>query len=115
LFNKVGLISFPKGVNEDQLMEITIDAGAEDVVTNDDGSVDVLTDPVDFDTVRAALESAALEPELAEVTMRASVTSSLGEKEAASMMKLLEMLDDLDDVQNVYSNADIPDEILQSL
>ncbi len=115
LFNKVGLISFSKGVNEDQLMEITIDAGAEDVVTNDDGSVDVLTDPVDFDTVKAALESAALEPELAEVTMRASVTSSLGEKEAASMMKLLEMLDDLDDVQNVYSNADIPDEILQNL
>jgi YebC/PmpR family DNA-binding regulatory protein len=115
LFNKVGLISFPQGVNEDQLMETTIDAGAEDVVTNDDGSVDVLTDPVDFENVRAALVAAGLESELAEVTMRASVTSSLGEKEAVSMMKLLEMLDDLDDVQNIYSNADIPDEILQKL
>ncbi len=115
LFNKVGLISFPEGVNEDQLMEITIDAGAEDVVTNDDGSVDVLTDPVDFGKVKGALESAAMVPELAEITMRASVTSPLAEKEATSMMKLLEMLDDLDDVQNVYSNADIPDEILQNL
>jgi YebC/PmpR family DNA-binding regulatory protein len=115
LFNKVGLISFPEGVNEDQMMETTIDAGAEDVVTNDDGSVDVLTDPVDFENVQAALVSAGLESELAEVTMRASVTSSLGEKEAMSMMKLLEMLDDLDDVQNVYSNADIADEILQKL
>jgi YebC/PmpR family DNA-binding regulatory protein len=115
LFNKVGLISFPAGTDEDRLMEVTIDAGAEDVVTNDDGSVDVLTDPVDFEKVKGALESAALVPELAEVTMRASVASSLGEKEAISMMKLLEMLDDLDDVQNVYSNADIADEILQNL
>jgi transcriptional/translational regulatory protein YebC/TACO1 len=65
--------------------------------------------------VKGALEFAALVPELAEVTMRASVASSLGEKEAISMMKLLEMLDDLDDVQNVYSNADIADEILQNL
>jgi len=84
-------------------------------VTNDDGSVDILTDPVDFSTVKGALESAAMVPELAEITMRASVTSPLAEKEATSMMKLLEMLEDLDDVQNVYSNADIPDEILQNL
>jgi YebC/PmpR family DNA-binding regulatory protein len=115
LFNKVGLISFPVGIDEDRLMEITIDAGAEDVVTNDDGSLDVLTDPVDFENVKGALESAEFAPELAEVTMRASVSSTLGEKEATSMMKLLEMLDDLDDVQNVYSNAEIPDEILQKL
>jgi YebC/PmpR family DNA-binding regulatory protein len=115
LFNKVGLISFPVGIDEDRLMEITIDAGAEDVVTNDDGSLDVLTDPVDFENVKGALESAKFAPELAEVTMRASVSSTLGEKEATSMMKLLEMLDDLDDVQNVYSNAEIPDEILQKL
>jgi YebC/PmpR family DNA-binding regulatory protein len=115
LFNKVGLISFPVGIDEDRLMEITIEAGAEDVVTNDDGSLDVLTDPIDFENVKGALESAEFAPELAEVTMRASVSSTLGEKEATSMMKLLEMLDDLDDVQNVYSNADIPDEILQKL
>ena len=115
LFNKVGLVSFPEDVDEERLVEVAIDAGAEDVVTNEDGSIDVLTDPVDFGPVKGALESAALQPELAEVTMRASITSKLDEKESISMLKLLEMLEDLDDVQNVYSNAEIPDEILGNL
>ncbi len=115
LFNKVGLLSFPAGVDEDTVMEASIEAGAEDVVINDDGSIDVLTEPNDFEQVRATLESSNDSFELAEITMRASVTATLGEKEASSMMKLLEMLEDLDDVQQVYSNADIPDEILASL
>jgi YebC/PmpR family DNA-binding regulatory protein len=115
LFNQVGLISYPAGVGEDAVMEAAIDAGAEDVISNDDGSIEVLTDPVDFAQVQDALQAANLNPELAEVTMRASVAAPLGEKEASSMMKLLEMLEDLDDVQNVYSNAEIPDEILENL
>jgi len=115
LFNKVGLLSFPAGVDEDAIMEAAIEAGAEDVVVNDDGSIDVLTDPGDFEAVREALAAAGNEHELAEITMRASVSATLGEKEASSMMKLLEMLEDLEDVQEVYSNAEIPDEILANL
>jgi len=115
LFNKVGLISYPAGVDEDAVMEAAIDAGAEDIISNDDGSVEVLTDPADFTRVREVLEAADLKSELAEVTMRASVAATLGEHEASSMMKLLEMLEDLDDVQNVYSSAEIPDEVLENL
>jgi YebC/PmpR family DNA-binding regulatory protein len=115
LFNKVGLLGFPQETDEDQLMEIAIDAGAEDVVTNDDGSVDVLTAPEEFEAVRDALVAGGLSPEMAEITMRASIAATLGEKEASSMMKMLEMLEDLDDVQSVYSNAEIPDEILAAL
>jgi len=115
LFNKVGLLSFPAGVDEDSLMEVSIEAGAEDVVINDDGSIDVLTDPGGFEVVRAALGEAGKKAELAEITMRASVSATLGEKEASSMMKLLEILEDLEDVQQVYSNAEIPDEILAGL
>jgi len=115
LFNKVGLISYPAGVEEDAIMEAAIEAGAEDVIANDDGSVDVLTDPADFEQVKTGLDSGGVAAEVAEVTMRASVAATLGEKEASSMIKLLEMLEDLDDVQQVYSNAEIPDEILAAL
>ena len=115
LFNKVGLMSFPVGVDEDRVMEVAIESGAEDVVINDDGSIDVLTDPDEFENVRKALEDSSNGFEFAEITMRASVSATLGEKEASSMMKLLEMLEDLEDVQQVYSNAEIPDEILANL
>jgi YebC/PmpR family DNA-binding regulatory protein len=115
LFNQVGLISFAPGADEDRLMELAIEAGAEDVQSNDDGSVDVLTAPEDFTRVKSVIGDADLEPELAEVTMRASVSATLGENEASSMVKMLEMLEDLDDVQNVYSNAEIPDDILATL
>jgi len=115
LFAKVGLISYASGVDEDAVMEAAIEAGAEDVVVNADSSIDVLTDPSDFETVKQALDTSGVATELAEVTMRASVAATLGEKEASSMMKLLDMLEDLDDVQEVYSNADIPDEILASM
>ena len=96
-------------------MEAALEAGAEDIVTNEDTSLDVLTDPADLSDVRQAIEEAGLEAEQAEVTMRASTSAVLGEKDAGSMVKLLEMLEDLDDVQNVYSNADIPDDILAKL
>ncbi len=115
LFNKVGLVSFPSGADEDRIMEIALEAGAEDIVTGDDGSVEVLTSPADFEAVRDALQAAGLEPELAEITMRASVSANLDESAASSMIRMLEMLEDLDDVQNVYSNAEISDEILAKL
>ncbi|MDH3588253.1 MAG: YebC/PmpR family DNA-binding transcriptional regulator [Gammaproteobacteria bacterium] len=115
LFRQVGLLSYPIGINEDQVMEVALEANAEDVISNDDGSVDVLTDPVDFAQVRDAMNTASLAPENAEVTMLASTQAALDEGGASSMIKLLEMLEDLDDVQNVYSNAEIPDDILASL
>ena len=115
LFNHVGQISLPGGVNEDQVMEVALEAGAEDVISNDDSSFDVITDPLEFESIRDALAAAGLEAESAEVTHRAGTSAELGEKDAMRMIKLLEVLEDLDDVQNVYSNADISEEILASL
>lgn len=112
MFNQVGLLSLEPGADEERVMEIAIDAGAEDVVVNGDGSIDVLTDPADYNGVKDAMDSAGLRLELAEVTLRSSVATELGEKEADSMLKLLETLEDLEDVQNVYSNAEIPDDVL---
>lgn len=115
LFNRVGMLTFAPGVSEDQLVEAALDAGAEDVVANEDGSFDVLTDPSDFEVVKAAMESRGLTAQLAQVTMRSAVSAPLDESGASQMMKLLETLEDLDDVQNVYSNADVPEEILSRL
>jgi len=115
LFTQVGQISFPAGSDEDRLTEAALEAGAEDVVTNDDGSLDVLTAVEDFTTARDALLAAGLAPEQADVTMRPSTSVALGAKEAEQMVRLLEMLEDLDDVQQVYSNADIAEEILAQI
>ncbi len=114
-FTARGVLSYPAGGDEDRIMEVAIDAGADDVVTNPDGSVDVLTDPADFQTVKAAMKAAGLEPEAAEVTQRASSNITLGLEDAQKMIKLLDLMEDLDDTQNVYSNADIPDDILAKL
>ena len=113
LFTKVGQLCFPSSTDEDTLMEAALDAGADDVITNDDGSIDVLTAPEDFIAVKEQLESFA--PESAEVTMRASTNVELDADDAAKMMRLLEALEDLDDVQEVYSNADISEETLAAL
>jgi YebC/PmpR family DNA-binding regulatory protein len=115
LFSHVGLISYPAGSDEDAVMEAAIEAGAEDVVVDEDRSIDVLAEPAEFETVRDAMRKAGFEPEQAELTMRATTTADLELRAAASMVKLLEMLEDLDDVQNVYSNAEISDEILAQL
>ena len=96
-------------------MDAAIEAGAEDVVVGDDKSVEVLTDPADFASVRDAMTASGFEPEFAEVTMRASNSTELELQAANSMIKMLEMLEDLDDVQNVYSNADISEEILAQM
>ena len=115
LFNHVGLLLYGSGVDEDAIMEAAIDAGAEDVIVDDDGSIEVLTEPADFETVRDAMKNAGHQPVSAELTMRASTNSELGTREAESMIKLLEVLEDLDDVQQVYSNADISDEVLAQI
>ncbi len=116
LFTKIGLLGFPPGSNEDQVMEVALEAGANDVVSNDDGSVDVYTSPEDFAVVKIAMVTAGLQPVMAEVTMNASTDATLTDPEDAKrMLRLQEMLEDLDDVQNVYSNADISDELMASL
>ncbi len=115
LFTKLGVLSYPAGSDEDRIMEAALEAGAQDVVTNDDGSVDVLTDPAEFSQVKEAMTAAGLAPEQAEVTMRPSTSAVLDAEAAASMVKLLEALEDLDDVQQVYSNADISEDILAQL
>ncbi len=114
-FNKSGILSYPVGSDEDRIMEAALEAGAEDVLTNDDGSVDVLTEPDQFVDVKEAMIAADLKPEHAEVTMRADITSPLELDDAEKMIRLLDRLEDLDDVQNVYSNADISEEILKQL
>jgi YebC/PmpR family DNA-binding regulatory protein len=115
LFNKVGQLSYPAGNDEDRIMEAALEAGAEDIVTNDDGSIDVLTRPEDFGNVKESMVQAGQPPEQAEVTMRATTGSVLELDDAGRMVRLLDMLEDLDDVQQVYSNADIADEVLDQL
>lgn len=115
LFTKVGLIAYPAGTDEDALMEAALEAGAEDVVSNDDGSLDVLTAPDDFIDVREALRAAGQVPDAAEITLRAGAGHVVDLDGAQTMTRLLDMLEDLDDVQKVYSNAEIPDDILARL
>ncbi len=115
LFNHVGLLLYTAGSDEDRIMEAAIDAGAEDVVVDADGSIEVLTEPGEFEQVRDTMLAHDLAPESAELTMRASTSASLDVDAAGSMVKLLDMLEDLDDVQQVYSNADIADEVLARL
>ena len=115
LFNNVGQLMYAADSDEDTIMEAAIDAGAEDVVVEDDGSIDVLTAPVDYEAVRDAMIAAGHPPENAQLTMRASTSAALDVKEATSMVKMLELLEELDDVQQIYSNADISDEVLAQL
>jgi len=115
LFTKQGFISFATGANEDAIMEAALDAGADDVVTNDDGSIDVLTSPEDFFTVKDALTEAGLESSHAEVTMEPANRVELNLGDAEKFMKLIDRLEDLDDTQEVYHNADISDEVMAQL
>ncbi len=114
-FTETGMLSYPSGSNEDAIMEAALEAGAQDVISNDDGSVDVLTSPEDFVAVKQAMIAAGFEPDAAEVTMRADNSTPLDLENAEKMVRMLERLEDLDDVQNVYSNADISEDILAEL
>ena len=108
-FKHCGQLIFAPGTSEDRVMEVALDAGAEDVLTDPEGAIEVLTTPADFEAVKNALEAAGLVAEMAEVTWRAENSVSLAGDEAAKMQKLLDILEDLDDVQNVFHNAEFED------
>lgn len=120
LFSKQGIITFASvagedQIDEDKIMEIALDTGAEDIKNNDDGSLDVITTPENFSNVVDAFEKADLKPDYAEVSMVASTEVTLDEEGAEKIMRLIDTLEDLDDTQHVYSNADIPDDVIQKL
>ncbi len=108
MFKKCGVISFSAGANEDSITDAAIEAGADDVlVYPEDGAIDVITSPEQFETVNSAMQKAGLKPEEAEVTMRADIDVKISGDTAELVIKMLDMLEDLDDVQNVYSNAEL--------
>jgi YebC/PmpR family DNA-binding regulatory protein len=106
-FRHVGQLVYAPGTSEDKVMEVALEAGAEDVITDEDGAIEVLTAPAEFEAVRDTLAKAGLVPEVAEVTMRAGNTVTLAGEDAPRMQKLLDVLEDLDDVQEVYHNAEL--------
>ena len=106
-FKHCGQLIFAPGTSEDKVMEVALEAGAEDVIADDEGAIEVLTSTADFEAVKNALESAGLTADMAEVTMRAENSIDLSGDDAAKMQKLLDILEDLDDVQNVFHNATI--------
>ncbi len=110
LFTKLGVLNFSDELDEDKLMEAALEAGADDVVTLEDGSFEVLTTEENFVDVKEAMTAAGLEPAHSEVTMRASTEVTMDAEKGEKLLKLLDALEDLDDVQNVYHNADIPPE-----
>ena len=113
LFKHCGQMMFAPGTNEDALMEAALEAGADDVIADDEGGFEVITDPYQFSAIRETLEKAGFKPELAEVTMKPSTTTEFASDDAAKMQKLLDALENLDDVQQVYTNAEF-DETGQS-
>ena len=110
LFDKIGVLNFAPGTSEDDVMEVALEAGAEDVVTEDDGSIEVITTPEAYTEVKDAMDKAELTPENAEITMRANLEVELDVEGGEKVLRFLEALEDLDDTQDVYSNADIPEE-----
>ena len=106
-FKHCGQLFFAPGTDEEKVMNVALEAGADDVITDDEGAIEVLTPPAEFEAVKNALEAAGLTPEVAEVTMRPENTIDLAGDDAAKMQKLLDMLEDLDDVQDVFHNANV--------
>jgi YebC/PmpR family DNA-binding regulatory protein len=115
LFQQVGLISLSGVKDPDRIMEIAIDSGAEDIEYDENGSMDIITKPADFFNVRDSLLAQGVNPEISEVIMRALNDVSIDINHAESMLKLLDILEDLDDVQAIHSNAEIPNELLERL
>ena len=104
-FKHCGQLILAPGTSEDKVMEIVLEAGAQDVVTDEDGAIEVLTDPAEFEAVKAALDKAGMQPAMAEITYRADITIELSEEDQVKMQKIIDALEDLDDVQEVYHNA----------
>ena len=115
LFEKRGVLSYPAGADEDAIMDAALEAGAEDVVTNDDTSIDVYTTPEAYSDVKQAMVDQGLKPESGEVTFEASTSVNLDVDGAEKLLRLVDAMEDLDDVQEVYSNADIPDQVMDQL
>ncbi len=115
LFTKQGTISFDAGVNEDALVDAALEAGAEDMVSNDDGSIDVVTSPEDLGAVKDALAEAGLSAEQVEIGYNAATMAELDQDRAEKLLRMVDALEDLDDVQEVYTNADIALEILEAI
>ena len=109
-FKHCGQLIFAPGTSEDRVMEVALEAGADDVIVDDEGAIEVLTSYADFEAVKNALEGAGLKPEVAEVTMRAENPIELSGEDAAKMQRLLDVLEDLDDVQAIYHNAEMDSE-----
>ena len=109
LFDKIGVLNFEPGTSEDEVMEVALDAGADDIVTEEDGSIEVVTSPEAFADLISAMEEAGLTPANSEVTMRASMEVELDVETGQKVLRFLDVLEDLDDAQAVYSNADIPE------
>ena len=114
MFKKLGILSYGAGVDEDKLMEEALEAGADDVVTNEDGSSEIITTEETFVDVKEAMVAAGLEPEMAEVTMRADNEITLDTEQGGKLLKMLDVIEELDDVQNVYNNGDIPAEAYEA-
>ncbi len=110
LFSKIGVLNFAPGTSEDEVMEVALEAGAEDVVTADDGSIEVVTAPEAYSDVKQAMKAAGLVPENSEITQRASLEVELDVETGEKVLRFLDALEDLDDTQDVFSNAQIPDE-----
>ncbi len=115
LFTRIGEINYAPGASEEDIMEVALEAGAEDIVTNEDDSIDVITPWEDFNAVKDALVAAGFEPAGGEVTMMASTQVILDLDGANKVMGLVDMLEDLDDVQNVYTNVDIPADVIEQM
>lgn len=114
MFKKLGVLSYSADVDEDKLMEVALEAGAEDVITDEDGSTEVLTTEESFVDVKEAMVAAGLEAEMAEVTMRADNEITLDAEQGGKLLKMLDVIEELDDVQNVYNNGDIPPEAYEA-
>jgi len=115
LFSKVGILNYPEGSDEDKIMEAALEAGADDVVVNDDSSIDVVTPTDSFIAVKEAMQAGGLKPARGDVTMQASTSVELELEDAQKVMRLVDTLEDLDDVQNVHTNADFSDEVMAQL
>ena len=115
LFKKTGMLTYPTGSDEDVIMHAALEAGADDIVTNTDGSIEVITSPEDFMSVKTAMGAAGLLPESAEVIEKPDTDTEVSLDDAEKIMRLIDMLEDLDDVQDVHSNADFTDEVMAQL
>jgi YebC/PmpR family DNA-binding regulatory protein len=115
MFNRIGLLTYPAGSDEDAIMEAALEAGAEDVEVSDDGSIEVSTSYEEFMAVKDAMKAAGLKPEDAEIIEKPTTDTVVSEEDAEKIMRLIDTLDELDDVQEVHTNADFPDEVLANL